>query len=210
MCAGMNAIRFGLGAFWLFAATQPAQARSVTTDCEGKIGFHPLRAYTAVIKNYGTMEVKDECIFVTRSRIGRKILKVCPKGSQCSIEADIENSSNEYEIYRIISINRIGTPALDAAAARDKAARDKSRWAAVNPYKEKAQDCAVKNLGEEVTEFTINDLLLDGICSQVGMALRREFIKQFSYSGNYLFWNNSSDLVNIVIKHRSYLKIEGR
>jgi hypothetical protein len=82
-----------------------AHARSVSITCEGKIGWHPLSAYTAVSK--GGLE--NECVFVTRSNIGRKILKVCPKGSQCSIEADVDNTSLDREIYRIISINRIDT-----------------------------------------------------------------------------------------------------
>jgi hypothetical protein len=189
----------GVAALSVLAAAPTAHARSVTIACEGKVGWHPLSAYTAISK--GGLE--NECVFVTGSKIGRKILKVCPQGSQCSIEADINNTSGENEIYRIISISRIGTPALDATAAREKTAHEKSRWAAIRPYMEKAKDCVVENLGEEVTKFTINDILLEGACSQEGKALRKEFLKKFSTSGTYLFWDNSFELVETITKLRS-------
>jgi hypothetical protein len=76
----------------------------VTTSCIGVIGWHPLSAYTAIISNYGTPEVKNECIFVTKSKVGRKILKVCHKDLLCRVEAVIENTSGEYEIMNVISV----------------------------------------------------------------------------------------------------------
>jgi hypothetical protein len=88
----------------LFLATGTAHARSVITFCDGIVGWHPLSAYTAVISNYGTPEVKNECIFVTRSKLGRTILKTCHKGSSCSIKAIIDNVSGEYEINAIFSV----------------------------------------------------------------------------------------------------------
>jgi hypothetical protein len=144
----------------IFAAA-PAQARYVTTVCEGKISGHSLSAYTTISApktepgewNMLGIPTGEECIFVTKSKIGNRILKVCPENSQCSLEADINNTSGEWEILTIISINRIDTPAQKAAATRDKAARDKKRWAAINPYKEKVQSCVVKNLGREVTRY---------------------------------------------------------
>src|SRR5262245_18766718 len=99
----------------LFLATGAAHANGMTVDCKGKVGWYKLRAYTAISNG-----PEDKCIFITRSRIGRRILRTCPTGSQCLIEADIENVSDEYEITRVISINRIGTPALDTKAAKDQ------------------------------------------------------------------------------------------
>jgi hypothetical protein len=57
----------------LFLATGTAHARGVTTTCEGKIDWYPLSAYTAITKNSGTSEVKDECIFVTSAQSGSSI-----------------------------------------------------------------------------------------------------------------------------------------
>jgi hypothetical protein len=123
-------------------------------------------------------------------------LKVCPKDSQCSIEADIDNVSDDSGIKRVISINRIGTPALDAIAAREKASREKRRWAAVHPYMEKAEHCVVENKAK-ITEVTAQDVLFDGICSQEGQALRNQLIKQFSSSGHYFFMDYRAKLLGL-------------
>jgi hypothetical protein len=172
----------------LVAPMSAANARGMTTTCEGKISWHPLHAYTAITKNYGTPEVEDECIFVTKSKIGRQILKTCVMDSMCSVEADIENASDQYEITRVISINKIGTPALDKIAEQEKAAREAARWAAVRPYKEKVGTCVGKNLKGEITPSTVGEVM-DGVCSKEADALRAQFLKQFSYSGHYLFMN---------------------
>jgi hypothetical protein len=191
----------GIAALSLSAST--AHARYVTTTCDGKVGWHPLSAYTAITKGYGTPEAKDECIFVTRSKIGRKILKVCPKDSQCSVEADVQ-AGDEYEITSVRAINRIGTPSLDAIAAREKAAREKRRWASVFPYMEKAKNCVVANLTGEVSASSVSDILLgDGTCSQQGNALYSEFSRQFSHSGHYKFMDYYYDLAEIVSKLRN-------
>jgi hypothetical protein len=78
----MKILLAGITALSVLSASA-AHARSVTIVCEGKISFHPLSAYTAISKG----ELENECVFVTSSDIGREILKVCPKGSQCLIEA---------------------------------------------------------------------------------------------------------------------------
>jgi hypothetical protein len=202
----MHKISLITGIAALSLSASAAHARGVTTTCDGKVGWHPLSAYTAITKGYGTAEAKDECIFVTRSKIGRKILKVCPEDSQCSVEADIENTSGEYEITSVRAINRIGTPSLDAIAAREKAAREKRRWASVFPYMEKAKNCVVDNLKGEVSASSITDILLGGTCSQPGNALHSEFVRQFGYSANYKFMDYCSDLVEIVTKLRTYPK----
>jgi len=175
--------------------TNVVYARGMTTTCEGKISWHPLRAYTAITKNYGTPEVSDECIFVTKSRVGRQILKTCPEDSMCSVEADIENASDQYEITRVISINRIGTPALDAVAAREKAAREQSRWIAIFLYSEKVKTCVANNLKGERTADSIGEVM-KGVCSKESDALRAQLMKQFSYSGHYLFMNIRYELAS--------------
>lgn len=168
--------------------TNVVYARGMTTTCEGKISWHPLHAYTAITKNYGTPGVQDECIFVTKSKVGRQILKTCVMDSMCSVEADIENASDQYEITRVISINKIGTPALDKIAEQEKNAREAARWAAIRPYKEQVKRCVIKNLKGEVTADAIGEVM-NGVCSKEADALRAQFLKQFSYSGHYMFMN---------------------
>jgi hypothetical protein len=202
----MHKISLITGIVVMSLSASAAHARYVTTTCDGKVGWHPLSAYTAIIKDHGTAEVKNDCVFVTRSRIGRKILKVCPEDSQCSVEADIQTGIDEYEITSVRAINRIGTPSLDAIAAREKAAREKRRWASVFPYMEKAKNCVVDNLKGEVSASSISDILFDGICSQQGKALRSEFSRQFSHSGHYKFMDYYHDLAEIVSKLRTYPK----
>jgi len=46
----------------LFLATGAAHARSVTTTCREIVGWHPLSAYSAIMTNYGSPEVKNECM----------------------------------------------------------------------------------------------------------------------------------------------------
>ena len=184
----------------LFLAMGTAHARGMTVDCKGEVGWYKLRAYTAISNG-----PEDNCIFITRSRIGRRILRTCPTGSQCLIEADIENVSDEYEITRVISINRIGTPALDAKAAKDQATREKSRWLAVSPYFKEATSCVMDN--QDALEpaspgpSPVNILLSDGVCSKVGKALRNKLIQQFSYPANYIDLNYKTELQVIINKH---------
>jgi len=72
--------------------------------CDGNVEWHPLKAYTEINSH---SEEKPSCIFITRSRIGRKILKICPKDSLCLVKANIENGSGEYEIIKLISVKRV-------------------------------------------------------------------------------------------------------
>jgi hypothetical protein len=97
---------FLAGVAALFLATGTAHARFLgDITCDGTIEGHSLRAYTQ-ITSYGE-DIPPPCIFITRSRIGRKILRTCPKNSLCLVKADIESGSREYEIIRLISVKRI-------------------------------------------------------------------------------------------------------
>lgn len=188
----------------LFLATGTAHARSMTVDCKGTVGWYQLRAYTSIMSKYGSIDVKDECVFITRSRVGIKILKTCPMNSQCLIEADVI-TSDPYEVTRVISINRIGTPALDAKAAKDQAAREKSRWLAVAPYFKEATSCVMDNQNAlepaSPGPSPVDILLSDGVCSRPGKALRAKLFQQFSYPSNYIDLNYKSELQTIIDKH---------
>ena len=93
----------------LVALTAPSHARSLSWTCDGKIGHHPLSAYTAIIGKNN----EDSCIFITDSPEGKRILRTCPKETQCSVEAEVNSTGSDYEIYKVV-VHRTGTPALDA------------------------------------------------------------------------------------------------
>jgi hypothetical protein len=88
-----------------FSDTTPGHARSLSWVCEGKIGYHSLSAYTAIIGK----DNENDCVFITNSPEGKRILRTCPKGSQCSVEAEVNNTSGENEIYKVVAVLRTGT-----------------------------------------------------------------------------------------------------
>jgi len=165
----------------LMAFVSPVNARSLSYVCDGKISVYRLNAYTAIAGKDG----KDVCIFVTNSAEGRKILKICPKGSQCSVEAYVDMSS-EYEIFEVISVHRTGTPALDARAKKDKEAKEKRRWASILPYQKRTTDCILAHLKDEVSQDAVDDVL-ENFCARQRDALAAEYNKQFGPGGNYLY-----------------------
>lgn len=88
----------------LFLAMGTAHARSLNVTCDGNIGWYPLKAYTE-IRTYGNDD--SSCIFITKSRIVDRFLRVCPKNSLCLVKAFVENAVGPREIYRLFSVKRI-------------------------------------------------------------------------------------------------------
>jgi hypothetical protein len=92
----------------------PTHARSISNTCEGKIEPYSLSAYTTAGKDMGDQgEEKNECVFITASSVGKKILKTCPMGSWCRIDASLEDDHGTTinEITMVKSVRRIDTPA---------------------------------------------------------------------------------------------------
>ena len=73
---------------------------SIQTNCDGTITRHSLRGYTA-IANGGL----GECIFPTDSVQGKKILKVCPMGSRCAVDA--LRGADDNRINAVLSASRV-------------------------------------------------------------------------------------------------------
>ena len=86
----------------LLALATPGHARSMSYVCNGTVGVYPLSAYTAIKQG----DDDDVCVFITNSAEGRRILQTCPMGSQCSVEATVENTTVAYEIYKLTSVRR--------------------------------------------------------------------------------------------------------
>jgi hypothetical protein len=175
----------------LLSLVTPGNARSLSFVCDGTISYHPLSSYTAIAGKEG----KDVCIFVTRSPEGRKILQVCPKGSQCSVEAEVNNTGSENEIYKVVSVHRTGTPALDARAKKEKEAEEKRKWASVLPYAERTTDCVA---GQNEVSQDAFDHALEKFCARQRDALVAEYIKQFGPGGRYLYMDYRSNLSKVV------------
>ena len=93
----------------LLAFASPGHARSMSYVCDGTVGVYPLSAYTAID---GGKSNDNMCVFITNSAEGRRILRTCPRGSQCSVEATVDNTAVAYEIYKVTSVRR-----MDAASA---------------------------------------------------------------------------------------------
>jgi hypothetical protein len=83
----------------LLAFATPSHARKHAQLCEGKVSPHNLSAYVAI-------ESDDGCVFIANSPEGRRILQVCPIGSQCSVEAIVNNTVDALEINKVISVRR--------------------------------------------------------------------------------------------------------
>jgi hypothetical protein len=173
----------------LVALTSTSNARSLSYICEGTISYHPLRAYTAIAGKGG----EDACIFVTLSTVGKKILQACPKGSQCSVEGEVNNIGTDNQIYKVVSVHRIGTPALDARAKKDKEAQDRRRHAAILPYAERTMNCVIDHIGKVASQEAVDDAL-EKSCARQRDALAKEYIKQFGPGGHYLYMEYLSDL----------------
>ena len=154
----------------------------MTTTCDGKVGWHPLSAYTAIMKDheYGTA-VKNECIFVMRSKIGRKILKVCPKDFECCVEETLKLVTN-MKLPVSEAINRIGTPS-QMLSLLEKKLLEKSVGGPGFSIHGKAKNCVVDTSKVKCSASSISEILFDGTCSQQGNALYSEFFRQSSYLG---------------------------
>jgi hypothetical protein len=184
-------MRLMLGLIALIALTAASHARSLSYVCDGTISHYPLMAYMAI-----TAKGEDVCIFVTRSPEGKKILQVCPKGTQCSVEAEVNNTGSANEIYKVTSVHRTGTPALDARAKKDKEDADRRRWAAILPYAERTTNCIVDHV-IDASQDAVDDAL-EKLCARERDALRAEYAKRFGPGGNYLLNDYYTNLPRVV------------
>jgi hypothetical protein len=80
----------------------PSQAAKRAAVCEGKVVPYALSAY-------GALDSADQCVCIANSPEGKRILQVCPMGSQCSIEAIVDDTIIALEIYKIMSVRRKDT-----------------------------------------------------------------------------------------------------
>lgn len=177
----------------LLAFATPGHARSMSYVCDGTITRYTLSAYAAITGK----DSEDVCVFITNSAEGRKILQVCPMGSQCSEEGMVNNTGSANELYKVVSVHRTGTPALDAKAKKDKEAEDQRRRASVRPFAEKTTDCVVGHIKGEVSEDAVKNVM-DKFCTRERDALLAEYSKHFGPGGRYLYMNYSSELPQIV------------
>jgi hypothetical protein len=83
-------------------ATGRAEARQVSSTCEGNIQNYTLSAYLEVGHN-----VDQPCVFLKNSIEGRKVLKVCPEGTACRIEGDFDNTATNYVLIRVRKVRKI-------------------------------------------------------------------------------------------------------
>jgi hypothetical protein len=176
-----------IAAAMLAASTVTSHARSLSLICEGTISHYPLMSYTAITGKDNT----DKCIFVTNSREGRKILRACPKGSGCRVDASV-NMSTEYEIYEVKSARRIDTPAQEARALNEQRVEDEWRLDAIEPYVDRLLACirradarGWKKDGDDVK--TRLDRIIDGSCAREDEVLHGEFTKQYGPGGHYVY-----------------------
>jgi TonB family protein len=184
--------KFGLVALVAILATWgltgSAWSRSLSFICEGKISHYPLMAYTAIAGK----DNEDKCIFITSSPEGRKILQVCPKDSQCSVEAEVNNSGDANEIYKVKTVRRTGTPALDAKVKRDREVEHERRFAAIRPLADKLTSCVRNHLKGAVSEEAKD--ALDEFCARERDTLGAKYIEQFGPGGHYLHMDYLSHL----------------
>jgi hypothetical protein len=194
--------KIGFALLLMILAT-PVKARSLSWVCEGTVTrYDP--TYTAIVvgKKY-----EEPCLFITNSPEGRKILKTCPLRSQCSVEAAVDNSANAplgYKIYELMSVHKIGSPALDAKAKSDKEAEDQRRRSAILPYEERTTKCVVGHM-LSAPQDAVRDVL-DDACARERDALAAEYQKQFGPGGHYLFMDYQKELLGIVDLEKSRAK----
>jgi hypothetical protein len=188
---------FFICAALLALATSPAVARSLSVGCDGTIQTHTLSAYTAITNNDG----KNVCIFVTGSPEGKIILKACPMGSACSVEGAANNTGDDNEIYKVESVHRTGTPALDAQAKAEKEAERNRKRASLRPYAEVTTNCVMKH-STEVSQDALADAL-DKFCRQQRDALVGAYFKFYGPGGRYLYNDEYYSQLSNLVKDRA-------
>jgi len=189
----------------IFAFAPPANARSLSFVCEGSISHYSI-TYTLIARKNGD---SNSCVFVTNSAEGKKILQSCPMGSRCFVEAAVDNTGTYNKIYNVMSVHRIGMPALDARAEREKESEEQRRWSAIRPYEEKTTACVVNHI-LNVPQDAVRDVLFSTPCAQERNALAAEYIKQFGPRGSYLYIDYEKKLLDIVDLEKSRAKSQER
>ena len=82
------------------AFATPSHAAKRPAVCEGEVGPHALSAYVQI-------DSEEPCVFIASSPEGKRILKVCPMRSQCSVEAIVDDkAAAALEISKVMSVRR--------------------------------------------------------------------------------------------------------
>jgi hypothetical protein len=84
----MKRILLTAAAFALLTTT----ARAGINTCEGTVTVG--KEWTTVVGDTGNYE-PNGCRFPTASKLGQRILSVCPNGSQCIIDVSLKEQSND-------------------------------------------------------------------------------------------------------------------
>jgi len=175
-------------------------ARSLSVECVGIISKNSVAGYLEIAREGG-----ESCFFVAKSAEGRKILKVCPIGTKCQVQGSADNSAGApfgNKIYDVDSVHRLGSPALDARAKKDKEADERRKRDAVFPYEERTTNCVVGRI-KEAPQDAVTDIL-EGLCARESEALQAEYYKQFGPGGRYLYLGDYySELLRIVDRVKS-------
>jgi hypothetical protein len=173
-------------------SSTPSVARSLSIECVGIISKDSAPGYLTI--------AKDRCVFLAKSVEGRKILKVCPIGTRCRVRGNADNSATVPfgdKLYEVDSVHRLGSPALDARAKKEKEADERRKRDAVFPYEERTTNCVVGWIKDEVSQDAVDDAL-EKYCARQRDALVAEYVKQFGPGGRYLYMDYRSNLSMVV------------